>query len=166
MHPTGNRNGPRIAASRPLGRLLIAVRVCGLLGSLPGLGAGSAAHAQAEMVRPNFVFIIGDDISAEDIGCYGNPGIRTPNIDRLAAEGLQFTNAYLTISSCSPSRSSIITSRYPHNLETGDTVPTKPTATNVDLESGRRSAEFWRGDAPGAAAHALRINRPGPIRRQ
>ena len=68
--------------------------------------------------RPNFVFIIGDDISGEDIGCYGNPGIRTPNIDRLAGEGLRFTNAYLTASSCSPSRASIITSRYPHNLET------------------------------------------------
>ena len=68
--------------------------------------------------RPNFVFIIGDDISAEDFGCYGNPGIHTPNIDRLAAQGLRFTNAYLTASSCSPSRSSIFTSRYPHNLET------------------------------------------------
>lgn len=79
------------------------------------LGLASACAATS---RPNFVFIIGDDISAEDFGCYGNPGIRTPNIDRMAAEGLRFTNAYLTASSCSPSRCSIITSRYPHNLET------------------------------------------------
>lgn len=76
-------------------------------------------NAPAAEGRPNFVFIIGDDISAEDIGCFGNPGIRTPNIDRLAAEGMQFTNAYVTISSCSPSRLSLLTSRYPHNLETG-----------------------------------------------
>ncbi len=68
--------------------------------------------------RLNFVFIIGDDISGEDFGCYGNPGIRTPNVDRLAADGLRFTNAYVTTSSCSPSRCSILTSRYPHNLET------------------------------------------------
>lgn len=78
----------------------------------------SVAWLAAAPARPNFVFIIGDDISADDFGCYGNPGIRTPNIDRLAAEGLLFTNAMLTISSCSPSRCSILTSRYPHNLET------------------------------------------------
>ena len=80
--------------------------------------AWCASAAAAAEARPNFVFIIGDDISGEDFGCYGNPGIRTPNIDRLAAEGLRFTNIYLTASSCSPSRSSIITSRYPHNLDT------------------------------------------------
>ena len=84
---------------------------------VPGLLVMAAAAFAADP-RLNFVFIIGDDISAEDIGCYGNPGIRTPNIDRVAAEGLRFTNAYLTASSCSPSRCSIITSRYPHNLET------------------------------------------------
>jgi N-sulfoglucosamine sulfohydrolase len=67
--------------------------------------------------RPNFVIIIGDDISAEDLGCFGNPAIRTPNIDRLAAGGRVFDHAYVTTSSCSPSRGSILTSRYPHNLE-------------------------------------------------
>lgn len=63
----------------------------------------------------NFVLIIGDDISWNDFGCYGHPRIRTPNIDRLAAKGIRFDNAYLTASSCSPSRASIITGRYPHN---------------------------------------------------
>jgi len=53
----------------------------------------TALTAVASAPRLNFVFIIGDDISGEDFGCYGNPGIRTPNIDRLAAEGLRFTNA-------------------------------------------------------------------------
>lgn len=72
----------------------------------------SAAEA-----RLNVVLIIGDDISPEDLGCYGNLGIRTPNLDRLAAESSRFTNAFLTASSCSPSRTSIITGRYPHNLE-------------------------------------------------
>lgn len=78
----------------------------------------AAAAAIPAGSRPNFVFIIGDDISVDDFGCYGNPAVRTPNIDRLAAESLVFDNAYVTASSCSPSRSSIITSRYPHNLET------------------------------------------------
>lgn len=65
--------------------------------------------------RPNIVLIIGDDISAGDHGVYGHPHIRTPNIDRLAAGGLRCKNAWLTIASCSPTRCSLITGRYPHN---------------------------------------------------
>lgn len=76
------------------------------------------AHATAQAPRPNFVFLIGDDISAEDLGCYGNPGIRTPHLDRLAAQSLLFTSGYLATSSCSPSRCAFLTGRYPHNLGT------------------------------------------------
>ena len=65
--------------------------------------------------RPNFVFIIADDVSWDDIGCYENDVVKTPNIDRLAQEGLRFTNAFLTASSCSPSRCSIISGKYPHS---------------------------------------------------
>ncbi|MEN3943734.1 sulfatase [Prosthecobacter sp. SYSU 5D2] len=65
--------------------------------------------------RPNMIFIIADDVSWNDIGCYGNTAARTPNLDKLAANGRRFDEAYLTASSCSPSRSSIITGRYPHN---------------------------------------------------
>ncbi|MFT4032843.1 MAG: sulfatase [Siphonobacter sp.] len=75
------------------------------------LGIGSI-RAQKQ---PNIIFIIADDISLEDIGCYGNPAIKTPNIDQLAKDGLRFTNVYVTSSSCSPSRTSILTGRYPHN---------------------------------------------------
>jgi arylsulfatase len=64
---------------------------------------------------PNCVLIIGDDISVDDFGCYGHPHIRTPSVDALAATGIQFTNAYLTASQCSPTRCSIISGRYPHN---------------------------------------------------
>ena len=65
--------------------------------------------------RPNIVLIIADDIGAKDLGCFGNQDVKTPNIDALASSGLKFTNMYVTTSSCSPSRSSIITGRYPHN---------------------------------------------------
>ena len=65
--------------------------------------------------RPNLVLIIADDMNWDDCGAYGHPSIRTPNIDRLATEGLLFQHAYLTTNSCSPSRSSILTGRYPHN---------------------------------------------------
>jgi N-sulfoglucosamine sulfohydrolase len=65
--------------------------------------------------RPNFVFFITDDITWNDLGCYGNTFVHTPNLDHIASEGMVFDNCYLTISSCSPSRCSIITGRYPHN---------------------------------------------------
>jgi N-sulfoglucosamine sulfohydrolase len=65
--------------------------------------------------RPNMILIIADDVSATDIGCYGNADVRTPNLDRLAARGQMWSRAYLTATVCSPSRCSIITGRYPHN---------------------------------------------------
>ncbi|MHC4623609.1 MAG: sulfatase family protein [Planctomycetota bacterium] len=74
-----------------------------------------ALGEDSKQARPNFVLIMGDDISFDDFGCYGHPHIRTPNVDALAAGGVRFTNAYLTASQCSPTRCSIITGRYPHN---------------------------------------------------
>jgi arylsulfatase len=73
------------------------------------------ACGQENASPPNFVFIIADDVSWDDLGCYGNKVVSTPNLDQLAKEGLVFDNAYLTTSSCSPTRCSIITGRYPHN---------------------------------------------------
>ena len=70
---------------------------------------------QQKESSPNIIFYITDDISYNDIGCYGNDFVKTPHIDQMAAEGLAFENAYLTTSSCSPTRNSIITGRYPHN---------------------------------------------------
>tara|TARA_Y100000996_G_scaffold409876_1_gene391270 strand:+ start:2963 stop:4480 length:1518 start_codon:yes stop_codon:yes gene_type:complete len=66
-------------------------------------------------IKPNFIIFIADDISWDDFGCYGNKFVKTPNIDKLSNEGMIFHNMYLTTSSCSPSRNSIMTGRYPHN---------------------------------------------------
>lgn len=76
--------------------------------------ANSSGLASKEN-KPNMVFIIADDVSWDDFGCYGNRNVKTPNIDQLASKGIRFTNFFLTASSCSPSRNSIITGRYPHN---------------------------------------------------
>ncbi|MEO0341192.1 MAG: sulfatase, partial [Bacteroidota bacterium] len=65
--------------------------------------------------RPNIIVFIADDVSWDDFACYGNPAVKTPNIDALAAEGMRFNKVFLTASSCSPSRVSIMTGRYPHN---------------------------------------------------
>lgn len=69
--------------------------LCGMLLASAGLTAE----------RPNIIFILSDDLSWGDLGCYGQVEIQTPNIDRLAAEGMRFTNAYAGNSVCAPSRS-------------------------------------------------------------
>jgi N-sulfoglucosamine sulfohydrolase len=68
-----------------------------------------------EKLQPNFIVFIADDAAWNDFGTYGNNNIKTPNINKLADEGVVFTNAFLTTSSCSPSRCSILTGRYPHS---------------------------------------------------
>ena len=64
---------------------------------------------------PNFIVFIADDAAWNDCGPYGNMQIKTPNINKLAEEALVFNSAFLTTSSCSPSRCSILTGRYPHS---------------------------------------------------
>lgn len=76
---------------------------------------GLIAENASTDVRPNIIYIIADDIGWSDFGCYGNPAVKTPHIDAIAEKGMIFQNAFLTTSSCSPSRISIITGRYPHN---------------------------------------------------
>lgn len=81
--------------------------------------------------QPNFIIFIADDISWDDFGAYGNDSIRTPNIDKLAMNGIKFNNAYLTISSCSPSRCSILTGRYPHNTGAAELHTQLPEGQNT-----------------------------------
>ena len=80
--------------------------------NLDGEKKGKDSPKAAE--PPNFVLIIADDMAWDDSTPYGHPTIRTPNLERLAREGMRFDQAFLTISSCSPSRASILTGRYPH----------------------------------------------------
>jgi len=72
---------------------------------------GSAGKAND---RPNIILIVSDDHGRGDLGCYGNTNIATPNLDYLASQGLRFDNAYCTTSSCSASRSVILTGLYNH----------------------------------------------------
>ena len=72
---------------------------------------------------PNFVVILVDDLGWGDLGCYGNVFHETPNIDRLAADGMRFTNAYAACPVCSPTRASLLTGRYPATLGLTDFIP-------------------------------------------
>ncbi|MBM3727518.1 MAG: sulfatase [Acidobacteria bacterium] len=62
---------------------------------------------------PNIVLIYADDLGSGDLSCYGHPTIRTPNLDRLAADGIRFTQFYSAAPLCSPSRAALMTGRYP-----------------------------------------------------
>src|SRR6476661_5508151 len=65
---------------------------------------------------PNVVLVYVDDMGYADVGCYGNKLIRTPNIDRLAADGVRFTDFYVAQAVCSASRTALLTGCYPNRL--------------------------------------------------
>lgn len=72
-------------------------------------GVLAAAQAFGQTPKPNIVWIMADDLGIGDLGCYGQKHIRTPNIDRIAAEGMQFSDAYSGCTVCAPSRSVLMT---------------------------------------------------------
>ncbi len=63
--------------------------------------------------RPNFIFIYADDLGWGDLGCYGHPILKTPNLDKMATEGVLLTNFYVANPVCSPSRTAVMTGQYP-----------------------------------------------------
>jgi arylsulfatase A-like enzyme len=75
--------------------------------------AGFSAGAETKTAPPNILFIISDDQGWPDLGCIGSKPLITPNLDRLAAEGVRATNFYVTWPACTPSRGSVLTGRYP-----------------------------------------------------
>lgn len=102
-------------------------------------------HAFSQQ-RPNIILIIADDLGSDDLGAYGHPNIKTPNIDRLAREGMRFDNAYLTTSSCSPSRASIITGTYPHQTDAEQLHWPVPASKTTFVEKLRASG-YWTAQA-------------------
>jgi arylsulfatase A len=83
----------------------------------PALGVGASARA-----RPNIVFILVDDLGWMDAACYGSRFYETPNIDRLAVQGMRFTDAYAACAVCSPTRAAVMTGRYPARMGVTDWI--------------------------------------------
>src|SRR5579864_8822721 len=76
--------------------------------------------------KPNIVFILADDLGINDLHCYGRRDHHTPNLDRLATEGLLFTSAYCAQPICSPSRAAILTGKAPARLHLTTYLPGRP----------------------------------------
>ena len=90
--------------------------LCRLLGALAALAAASSSFAasldRALLARPNLVFILADDLGYGDLSSYGHPRLRTPHLDRLAADGTRYLQ-YYSNSVCSPSRAALLTGQFP-----------------------------------------------------
>jgi len=109
--------------------------------------------AAAQTRRPNIVFILADDLGYGDLGCYGQAKIKTPHLDRLAAEGLRFTHAYAGSTVCAPSRCTLMTgkhtghSRVRGNLRVPDELALEPgdvTLAEVLKQAGYRTGIFGK----------------------
>ncbi|MBW6501802.1 MAG: sulfatase [Bacteroidales bacterium] len=83
----------------------------------------SLTSCKTEDSKPNIIFILVDDMGYADLGCYGSTFYETPNIDRLAGEGIRFTNAYASCPVSSPTRAAIMTGLYPVNTGITDWIP-------------------------------------------
>jgi arylsulfatase A-like enzyme len=92
---------------------LLAVVIAVMLPTTAPAATNSITSAAAPNRKPNIVLIMADDLGYGSLGCYGSPTIKTPNIDRLASDGVRFTDFHSNGTVCSPTRASLLTGRYP-----------------------------------------------------
>jgi arylsulfatase A-like enzyme len=96
------------------------------------IGLGRNSPAKPASGRPNIVFILADDIGYGDFGCYGATRVRTPNVDRVAKEGIRFTDAHSSASVCSPTRYSLVTGQYAWRNPSGDHILSGEDPLSID----------------------------------
>jgi arylsulfatase A-like enzyme len=112
----------------------------------------SALPALAAERRPNVVLILIDDLGQRDLGCYGSTYYHTPNIDRLAKQGLRFTDAYAACPVCSPTRASILTGKYPQRFDITDWLPGRADRPDQKLRRPKLRLELPREETTLAEA--------------
>ena len=116
--------------------------------------------------QPNLLFVFADQMRGMDMGCAGNPQVRTPHLDRLAAQGTRFAHAYANCAVCTPSRGTILTGRYPHAH--GAIANDVPMATGQDTiahvlgRAGYRTGYIGKWHLDGVPRN--RFTPPGPRR--
>lgn len=121
-------------------------RVCWVVSAIAGVASCLLATSTSSADRPNVMFVLADDLSWSDLGCYGHPYHRTPNLDRLALQGMRFTDAYAPAPICSATRAAILTGKSPARLQfefvtkhqagaqhLGQPLQTPPYPTNLAL---------------------------------
>ncbi len=129
------------------------------------------APAASPATRPNLIWVFGDQHRAQALGYAGDPNVRTPNIDRLAATGVTFTASVAGTPLCCPFRGSLLSSRYPHHAVPGheDRLPPElPTVATAFRDAGYRTAYFGKWHVDGfreregrAAMHIVPPERRG-----
>ncbi|MCL6554611.1 MAG: sulfatase-like hydrolase/transferase, partial [Firmicutes bacterium] len=129
------------------------------------LGGAALTTGAAERPRPNIVLILADDLGYGDLGCYGQRQIETPNLDRLAAEGVRFTQAYAGSTVCAPSRCALETGYHTGHARTrGNKYPDLPlrpedvTVGELLKQAGYRTGLFgkWSLGGLGTTGYPLR----------
>lgn len=127
--------------------------VLGLLGAALAISGGDACGAE----QPNILLIVSDDQGYPDLGCIGAKPLKTPNLDRLAAEGVRCTSFYVTWPACTPSRGSLLTGRYPQRnglydmvrndlVDFGHRYPPEEYAVSPEMTLGLDPRELTLGD--------------------
>src|SRR5262249_49206862 len=107
----------------------------------------SATPADAQVSRPNIVFILADDLGYADLKCYGHPYARTPNLDRLATEGTRFEQFYMTGGTCCPSRTGLMTGKFPATFReypAGSGFGDRVTVTELLKRRGYTTGHFGK----------------------
>lgn len=140
-HPAGAAGSRPAMSRRAFGGLLgltTTAAAAATVGATPAAASAvretpfrAAGHATG-FRRPNILFVLGDDLGWGDLSSYGSPDIKTPQLDRLAQQGVRFTNAYAGSSTCSPTRFSLYTGRFPGRTVGGLEEPIGDKAHGLD----------------------------------
>ncbi len=120
--------------------------------------SGCAAQKLSQTANPpNVIILLTDDQGYNDLGCYGSPLIETPNIDRMAREGMRFTDYYVAAPLCTPSRAALMTGCYPQRVSMAS-IPPEP-------EKGRKNPQgvLFPGSGYGLNPHEVTIAQDSQI---
>jgi len=120
-----------------------------LVADANALSGLAPARAAAPAAKLNAVLILADDLGWTDLACYGSKLYETPHIDRLARDGMKFTQAYAACCVCSPTRAAILTGKYPARLHITDWIPGSRNSTQR-----RKGAKTQPNRGPNETAEA------------